>query len=376
MKNLIGLTKKELTQELVNIGEKPFRAEQIWHFIYVRGVQDFDLMSNISKPTRDLLKKNFSLLRPAISFDKTALDGTRKWLVKFADGNCVEAVFIPEETRGTLCISSQVGCTLACKFCHTGTQTLVRNLTTEEIIAQVMLAKDCLDDWKKIGVGDKQANAQNPKLTNVVFMGMGEPFYNYENVAQTVSILNDSAGLNISARRITVSTSGLVPEILRMAKEIKTALAISLHATNDKLRTSIMAINKKYPLDELMKSCKIYNNETGQKITFEYVMLAEVNDTNNHAHELIDLIKKYNLNAKINLIPFNPWMSCGYECSSNNRIAEFQRILKKAGLIATIRKTRGDDVMAACGQLKSNSIRKSKANSSQSNLLAPKENLS
>lgn len=362
MKNLIGLTKKELAQELINIGEKPFRAEQIWHFIYVRGVQDFSLMTNISKETRELLARNFTLARPTIDKDLTASDGTRKWLVKFADGNLVETVFIPEETRGTLCISSQVGCTLACKFCHTGTQTLVRNLTAYEITAQVLIAKDCLDDFKKIGVGDKQASPTNQKLTNVVFMGMGEPFYNYENVANTVSILNDSAGLNLSARRITISTSGLVPEILRMAKELKTALAISLHATNDALRTSIMAINKKYPLDELMKACKIYNNETGQKITFEYVLLENVNDKDEHARELIALIKKYNLNAKINLIPFNPWMSCGFERSSDERIFAFQKILKNAGLVAPIRKTRGDDVMAACGQLKSASQRQSKSN--------------
>ncbi len=362
MKNLIGLSKKEIGAELAAIGEKAFRAEQIWNWIYVRGVQDFSLMTNIAKETREILAKNFTLARPMIDKDMTASDGTRKWLVKFADGNLVEAVFIPEEKRGTLCISSQVGCTLACKFCHTGTQTLVRNLEAEEIIMQVMIAKDCLDDWKKIGVGDKQADQQNQKITNVVFMGMGEPFYNYENVAKTVSVLNDSSGLNLSARKITVSTSGLVPEILRMAKEMKVALAISLHATNDALRTSIMAINKKYPLDELMKACKFYNKETGQKITFEYVMLSDINDKNEHARELIALIKKYNLDAKINLIPFNPWMSCGFERTEDSRILQFQKILKDSGLVAPIRKTRGEDVMAACGQLKSDSQRKSKAN--------------
>ena len=361
MKNLIGLTKEQLTQELVNIGEKAFRSAQIWNWIYVRGVQDFAEMTNIAKPTRELLAQNFTLKRPAISFDKTALDGTRKWLIKFADGNEVEAVFIPEETRGTLCISSQVGCTLACKFCHTGTQTLVRNLDAGEIVAQIMIAKDFLDDWKKIGVGEVAVSPTRQKVTNVVFMGMGEPFYNYENVAATAKILNDADGLNLSARRITISTSGLVPEILRMSKELKTALAISLHATNDELRTSIMAINKKYPLAELMKACKIYNNENqGQKVTFEYVMLRDVNDRDEHARELIALLKKYNLNAKINLIPFNPWMSCGYERSDDARILQFQKILKNGGLVAPIRKTRGDDVMAACGQLKSESQRVSK----------------
>jgi 23S rRNA (adenine2503-C2)-methyltransferase len=363
MKNLIGLTKEQLTQELVNIGEKAFRAAQIWNWIYVRGVKDFAEMTNIAKPTREILAQNFTLARPAISFDKTALDGTRKWLIKFADGNEVEAVFIPEETRGTLCISSQVGCTLACKFCHTGTQTLVRNLDAGEIVAQIMIAKDFLDDWKKVGVGEIAASPTRQKVTNVVFMGMGEPFYNYENVSATAKILNNADGLNLSARRITISTSGLVPEILRMSKELKTALAISLHATNDTLRTSIMAINKKYPLDELMKACKTYNNENqGQKVTFEYVMLKDVNDQDSHARELISLIKKYNLNAKINIIPFNPWMSCGYERSSDERILQFQKVLKNGDLIAPIRKTRGDDVMAACGQLKSESQRLSKAN--------------
>lgn len=363
MKNLIGLTKEQLTQELVNIGEKAFRAAQIWNWIYVRGVRDFAEMSNVSKATREILAQNFTLARPAVFKDLLATDGTRKWLVKFADGNQVEAVFIPEETRGTLCISSQVGCTLACKFCHTGTQTLVRNLEASEIVGQVMLAKDLLDDWKKVGVGDVAASPTRQKITNVVFMGMGEPFYNYENVAATARILNDSDGLNLSARRITISTSGLVPEILRMSKELKTALAISLHATNDTLRTSIMAINKKYPLDELMKACKTYNQENpGQKVTFEYVMLRDVNDKEEHARELISLIKKYNLNAKINLIPFNPWMSCGYERTEDARILNFQKILKNADLIAPIRKTRGDDVMAACGQLKSDSMRVSKSN--------------
>jgi len=347
LKDLINLTKQELTEHLLKIGEKPFRAKQIWNWIYVRGVVDFAEMTNITKPTREILAQHFTISRPVVNHDKTAADGTRKWVVKFADGNLVETVFIPEETRGTLCISSQVGCTLACKFCHTGTQTLVRNLETAEIVGQIMLAKDLLGDWKSPA-----------KITNIVFMGMGEPFYNYENVAKTVATLIDTDGLALSARRVTISTSGLVPEILRMSKELKTSLAISLHATNDVLRTSIMAINKKYPLDELMKACKIYNNENPKEnITFEYVMLKDVNDQPEHARELIALIKKYNLNAKINLIPFNVWMSCGFERSSDEKILQFQQILKNAKLIAPIRKTRGEDVMAACGQLKSDSQR-------------------
>jgi 23S rRNA (adenine2503-C2)-methyltransferase len=271
-----------------------------------------------------------------------------KCLVKMFDGREVEMVFIPEETRGTLCISSQVGCTLACKFCHTGTQTLVRNLEAGEIVAQILLAKDILNDWKKEG----------RQLTNIVYMGMGEPFFNYENVAKSVTILNDADGLDFAARRITISTSGLVPEILRCSAELKTSLAISLHATNDALRSDIMAINKKYPLKDLLGACKSYNQQNpGKKVLFEYVLLKGVNDQEEHARELIKLINKFNINAKINLIPFNQWKGCGYEPSSFAQIDKFQKILKDADLIAPIRKTRGDDVMAACGQLKSASQR-------------------
>ncbi len=347
MKNFFSLTKKEAEEQLMELGEKPFRAKQIWNWIYVRGVKSFEEMTNISKETQKKLAENFSLNRPEISKDLTSFDGTRKWLVKFSDGREVETVFIPEETRGTLCISSQVGCTLACKFCHTGTQTLVRNLEFYEIVAQVILAKDLIS---------------NQKLTNIVFMGMGEPFFNYENVAKAVKILNDAEGLNFSMRKITISTSGLVPEILRCADELKTNLAISLHATNDALRTEIMAINKKYPLAELLAACKIYNQKNpNQKITFEYVMLKDVNDQEIHARELINLINKFNLNVKINLIPFNPWNGCSYDRSAYDRIEKFQKILKNADLISPIRKTRGDDVLAACGQLKSESERVKKS---------------
>lgn len=348
-KNLFALSKEELIEAITKIGEKPFRARQIWNWLYLKGIKDFDEMSDVSKKFRDILKENFSLIRPGISKDLISFDGTRKWLVKFHDGREVEMVFIPEETRGTLCISSQVGCTLACKFCHTGTQTLVRNLESSEIVAQIMIAKDFLNDWP---------NQENRKLTNIVFMGMGEPFFNYENVAKATKILNDSDGLAISNRRITISTSGLVPEILRASKELKTNLAISLHATNDELRTDIMAINKKYPLAELLKACKIYNQENAnQKITFEYVMLEGKNDQEIHARELIQLIKTYNLNVKINLIPFNPWGGCEYGRTNVLQIEKFQKILKDAKLISPIRKTRGDDVLAACGQLKSESER-------------------
>jgi 23S rRNA (adenine2503-C2)-methyltransferase len=351
MINLIGLSKKYLEEKLIEIGEKPFRAKQIWNWIYARGALSFDEMTNISKETRAVLAQHFSISRPEISKDLTSFDGTRKWLVKFTDGKEVEVVFIPEETRGTLCISSQVGCTLACKFCHTGTQTWVRNLEASEIISQILIAKDLIKDWDR----------NNRRLTNIVFMGMGEPFFNYENVSQTVKILNDTEGLDMSARKTTISTSGLVPEILRCAEELKTNLAISLHATNDKLRTDIMAINKKYPLAELMKACQTYNKlNPNQKITFEYVMLRGVNDKEEHARELINLIKRYNLNAKINLIPFNPWLGCDYTNSEQQTILKFQKILKDANLVAPVRKTRGEDVMAACGQLKSESERQKK----------------
>lgn len=348
-KNLTHLSKEELLQELVNIGEKPFRAKQIYHAIYVLGRTSFAQMSDLSKDTRAKLEELFTLERPSVSKDTISEDGTRKFLVKFPDCREVEAVYIPEETRATLCISSQVGCTLACKFCHTGTQTLVRNLEFHEIVAQVLVAKDLVEDW---------ANKQNRKLTNIVFMGMGEPFFNYENVAKAVGVLTDADGLDIANRRITISTSGLVPEILRASSELKTYLAISLHATNDELRTNIMAINKKYPLKDLLAACKKYNQENPNvKIFFEYVMLENVNDQEEHAWELVDLIKKFNLNVKINLIPFNKWDGCEYDRSANDAIFRFQRILKDAKLIATIRKTRGDDVLAACGQLKSQSMR-------------------
>ncbi len=291
------------------------------------------------------------ILRPEISKDLTSFDGTRKWLVKFHDGQEVEVVFIPEIDRGTLCISSQVGCTLTCKFCHTGTQLLARNLEFEEITAQLIIAKDFLNDWDN----------SKRKITNIVFMGMGEPFYNYDNVKKAIKIFNDAEGIDFSRRKITVSTSGVVPELLKFSDEIKTTLAISLHATNDELRSQIMPINKKYPLKELMEACKYYNQtNTSQRITFEYVMLKDVNDSDDDAGNLIKLIKKYQLNAIVNIIPFNPWKGTIYEASSRNRIMAFSKILHDGKLIAPIRKTRGQDVMAACGQLKSLSMRPKK----------------
>ena len=347
-RNLFTFTKDDLFCELKKIEIVGFRAKQIWSWIYCKGASSFTEMSNISLNLRQKLSENFSLARPLISSDIAASDGTRKWLIKFSDSKEVEMVFIPEITRGTLCISSQVGCTLSCKFCHTGTQTLVRNLEFHEIVAQVILAKDLLGDWNKL----------ERKITNIVFMGMGEPFFNFDNVSKAIKIMNDADGLDFSLRKITVSTSGLVPEIMRCSSEMKVNLAISLHATNDKVRSEIMAINKKYPLDQLLAACKSFNRQNlGQKITFEYVLLKEVNDSEIQALELVNLVKKFNLNVKINLIPFNSWRGCGFEPSSEEKIKKFQQILKKNNLIAPIRKTRGDDVLGACGQLKSQSIR-------------------
>jgi len=349
--NLFSLEKKELENELVKIAEKPFRAKQIWNWIYARGAQDFGAMTNLSKIVRTKLEENYILVRPEISKDLTSFDGTRKWLVKFRDNQEVETVFIPETDRGTLCISSQIGCTLTCKFCHTGTQLLVRNLGFEEIVMQLIIAKDLLNDWDN----------SKRKITNIVFMGMGEPFYNYENVKKAIKIFTDVDGIDFSRKKITVSTSGVVPELLRFAEEIKTTLAISLHATTDQLRSEIMPINKKYPLQELMAACHHYNKiNPAQRITFEYVMLKDVNDSDDDAKNLIKLIKKYQLNAIVNIIPFNPWQGTIYKASSRNRIMAFSKILQDAKIIAPVRKTRGQDVMAACGQLKSLSQRPKK----------------
>ncbi len=347
MKNILYFTKSDLNQTLAVFGEKPYRTKQIWQWIYRFGCRDFSFMSNISKSSQQILAQNFSIKIPEITQKIVSKDGTIKFLVKFIDNREVEAVYIPEKTRATLCISSQVGCTLACKFCHTGTQTLVRNLEFHEIIAQILIAKNIVNDW-----------SSTKKITNIVFMGMGEPFFNYDNVKKAIDILCDEDGLAFSKRRITISTSGLVPEIIKSASDIKTNLAISLHATNDELRSEIMAINKKYPLSQLFSACKEYNQKNpNDKITFEYVMLKNINDSVENARELASLIKKYNVNAKVNLIPFNKWEGCEYESSSGNATKRFSDILQNNKIITTVRKTRGEDAMAACGQLKSLSKR-------------------
>ena len=349
--NIYNYTKSQLSLDLDSLGFKSYQTNQIWGWIYTKGIDDFDKITNVSKTNIGILKDNFMFEKSNVSTSKESFDGTLKFLVKFIDNKEVESVFIPETNRSTLCISSQIGCTLSCKFCHTGTQTLVRNLEPYEIVAQILVAKNLINDWDQ----------KNRKLTNLVFMGMGEPFFNYDNLVKALEIICDPDGLNFAKKRITISTSGLVPEILKCSKELKTNLAISLHATNDKLRNEIMGINKKYPLHDLFSACQIYNRENpDQKITFEYVMLNGVNDSNENAFELIKLIKKYNLNCKVNLIPFNPWDGCNFKNSSINNLKQFQEILKKNNLIATIRKTRGDDVMGACGQLKSASERERK----------------
>ena len=349
--NIIGLSRDQIKSILIEANliklNENFRVKQIWHWLYFHGVTNIDDMTSISIDLREDLKKVFILKRPKLDKEQCSTDGTRKWLIKLDDGNLVETVYIPENNRGTLCVSSQVGCTLNCKFCHTGTQKLVKNLSTEEIVSQLMIARDQLKDWP--------AN-ENRKISNIVFMGMGEPLYNYDSVKQAVEIFSDQEGIKLSTKRITLSTSGIVPQILEWGKEVDTVLAISLHATNDKLRDEIVPINKKYPLEELIQACRDYpRSRNSRRITFEYVMLKGVNDSLDDAKALVDLID--GIPAKINLIPFNPWPNSPYECSSNNQIKKFGDFINDAGYSSPVRKTRGQDIMAACGQLKSDSVK-------------------
>ena len=346
---IIGLTITELAEKLVEIGIEKFRAKQVWNGIYVKGAKDFSQIPSIAKKQQAMLAEHFSITRPKISRHLVSVDGTNKWLLEMADGNKVEMVFIPEEDRGALCVSSQVGCTLSCSFCHTGTMPLVRNLTANEIIGQAMIARDGLDEW-----WDKR---EKGLFTNIVMMGMGEPLYNYENVSKALKIIMDGEGIAISKRRITLSTSGVVPMIKQCGEELGVNLAISLHAVRDDLRNELVPINKKYPIAELLKSCREYpaaNN--ARRITFEYVMLKGVNDSDADARELVRLLK--GIHAKVNLIPFNPWAGSKYETSSRNRQHAFAKIVNDAGYSAPIRVTRGQDIYAACGQLKSDSERK------------------
>ncbi|MGY8999978.1 MAG: 23S rRNA (adenine(2503)-C(2))-methyltransferase RlmN [Rhodospirillales bacterium] len=342
--NLIGFSRAELEAELVSIGEKAFRTKQLWHWIYHQGETDFSNMTSLGKSLREKLQVSYMLAKPEIVNEQLSEDTTHKWLLKTADGNEVEAVFIPEEDRGALCVSSQVGCTLTCSFCHTGTQKLVRNLTAAEIVGQMMVARDTYDEWPSDG--------HNRKITNVVMMGMGEPLYNFEEVSKALKIVMDEEGISISRRRITLSTSGVVPLIERCGEELGVGLAVSLHAVRDELRDILVPINKKYPIKELLEACRKYpGSSNSRRITFEYVMLDGVNDSAADAKELARLLK--NIPAKINLIPFNKWPGVEYECSSHHSIKQFSEILNERGLSAPIRMPRGRDIMAACGQLKS-----------------------
>ncbi|MFV0321425.1 MAG: 23S rRNA (adenine(2503)-C(2))-methyltransferase RlmN [Alphaproteobacteria bacterium] len=351
--NICGYTRTELKELMTSLNQKPFRAKQLFHWMYNQGETDFDKMTSLSKDFRTLLAENFVIERPEIVEMQTSADGTRKWLLRYADGVEAETVFIPEEDRGALCVSSQVGCNMACTFCHTGTMKVVRNLTAAEIISQVLIARDSYGEWPSPNDGTRM-------ISNIVMMGMGEPLENYDEVKKALLTIMDEEGISLSKRRITLSTCGIVPEIKRCGEELGVNLAISLHATNDALRSQIMPINYKYSLNELMEACRTYpaaNN--ARRITFEYIMLKDMNDSPAHARELVKLTK--GVHAKFNLIPFNPWAGSFYEPSSRNAQRKFAQILNDAGLSAPIRVTRGQDIDAACGQLKTESTKRRRA---------------
>ena len=363
--SLAGATRAELSEALGSLGlaerEVKMRVAQLWHWIYFRGATDFSAMLNIAKPMRAALAERFTLTRPEIVAEQVSADGTRKWLLKmprtgpFDKGAEIECVYIPESDRGTLCVSSQVGCTLTCSFCHTGTQKLVRNLTTAEIVGQVLVARDRLGDFPG-GVaptdGLVPAGEGVRAVSNIVFMGMGEPLYNFDNIRDAIGVLSDGEGLSLSKRRITVSTSGVAPQMAALGEECGAMLAVSLHATNDALRDKLVPLNKKYPIKELLEACRTYPGASNaRRITFEYVMLKGVNDTPAEARALVRLLK--GLPAKINLIPFNPWPGSAYECSDWETIERFSDIVFNAGYASPVRTPRGRDILAACGQLKS-----------------------
>lgn len=361
--NIIGLTKLALSEHLLKAGIEQkhlnMRLNQIWGWLYQKGITDFSKMGNISKDVKGLLSKYFSISLPTIVEKKISTDGTRKYLLRLSGGHEIETVFIPETDRGTLCISSQVGCTLTCPFCHTGTQKLVRNLNPSEMIGQVLIAREDLNEWPT-----EQNNrvGQPRKLSNIVLMGMGEPLYNFDAVRDAMNIAMDPAGIALSRRRITLSTSGVVPEIGKVGDEIGCMLAISFHATTDEVRNKLVPINKRWNISQLLQALRDYPRlSNSERITFEYVMIDKVNDSDEDARRLIALIK--GIPAKINLIPFNEWPGAPYKRSSNNRIRAFADIIHNAGYSSPIRKPRGEDIMAACGQLKSETerARKSKA---------------
>ena len=351
---LIGLSKSELQQVLTEIGEKPFRAKQLWQWLYYFGETDFEKMSNLSKALRHKLADKFTITRPKIVDEQISVDRTHKWLLEFSDGQRVEMVYIPEEDRGAVCISTQVGCAVGCKFCHTGSQRLTRNLTAGEIVSEFMVARDTYKEWPS-------PTNETRYLSNIVVMGMGEPLHNLENTTKALNILTDGEGIAISRRRITMSTSGIAPNIVKALQDTGVRLAVSLHAPNNKLRSTIMPINDRYPLEEVLSACREYQGNDGSRyITFEYLLLDGVNDSLGCAHELIALMKKYKLRATFNLIPFNPWPGCLFRPSSNNRVHAFAQELENAGFAAPVRVARGQDILAACGQLKSKKDAESK----------------
>ena len=359
--SLVGMSRALLAQALADIGvpqaQHKMRVQQLWHWIYVRGAQAFDEMTNVSKELRARLEAHYTLARPEVAAEQISVDGTRKWLLRLPGEQAtgrpheVECVYIPDDGRGTLCVSSQVGCTLNCSFCHTGTQRLVRNLTAGEIVGQILVARDRLNDWT-----DRSTNSEgspgNRQITNVVMMGMGEPLYNFDAVRDALLIVADGDGIGISKRRITLSTSGVVPNIGRAGAEIGVMLAVSLHAVRDDLRNQLVPLNRKYPIAELLAACRDYPGlSNARRITFEYVMLKGVNDSLAEAKTLVKLLK--GIPAKINLIPFNPWPGSAYECSDWERIEKFSEIIFNAGYASPVRTPRGRDILAACGQLKS-----------------------
>jgi len=359
--SLIGVSHADLAAKLQALGvlerQARMRVSQLWGWTYVRGQTDFAAMTDIAKELRAELAQHFNLARPEIVTEQISEDGTRKWLLRLEDGKEIETVYIPESDRGTLCISSQVGCTLTCSFCHTGTQKLVRNLTAGEIVGQIMLARDRIGDWPGAVPDDARGLPDSErKITNVVLMGMGEPLYNFDNVRDAMAIVADGEGLSVSKRRITMSTSGIVPEIPRWGEETGTMLAISLHAVRDQLRDQLVPINKKWPIKDLLNACRNYPGlSNAKRITFEYVMLKGINDSVADAKELVRLLAK--IPAKINLIPFNPWPGAPFECSDWEQIEKFAEVVNRAGYASPVRNPRGRDIMAACGQLKSASLK-------------------
>jgi 23S rRNA (adenine2503-C2)-methyltransferase len=356
--DLIGLSRPDLRAALETAQLEPkqakLRAKQLWHWMYNRGATEFSVMTDISKTMQPWLEQRFVISRPEVIEAQVSTDGTRKWLLRSDDGQDYEMVFIPDADRGTLCVSSQVGCTLNCRFCHTGTMRLVRNLTAGEIVGQIMLARDGLGEWP--------SQPEGRMLTNIVMMGMGEPLYNFDAVRDALKLIMDGDGISLSKRRITLSTSGVVPLMARAGEEIGVNLAVSLHAVTKEVRDEIVPLNRKYGIEELLQACDDYPGaNNARRITFEYVMLKDKNDSDAEAHELVRLIKKYKLPAKVNLIPFNPWPGAGYECSEPDRIRSFSSIVFAGGISAPVRTPRGRDIDAACGQLKTASAKQSRA---------------